>query len=79
VLRGHDGVVFSVAFRPDGTTLASGSADRTIMISPFPTTRMLAEIACEKSLRNLSKAEWEQFVGPGIRYERTCPSRPSGR
>ncbi len=32
LLRGHNGVVRSVAFSPDGTTLASGSHDNTIIL-----------------------------------------------
>ena len=31
---GHEDRVFSVAFSPDGKILASGSGDRTIMLTP---------------------------------------------
>ena len=31
-LRGHEGIVNSVAFNPDGTRLASGSADNTVKV-----------------------------------------------
>lgn len=32
ILRGHTGIVFSVAYSPDGTCIASGSADKNICI-----------------------------------------------
>ena len=32
LLTGHSGEVFSCAFSPDGTTLASASADRSILL-----------------------------------------------
>ena len=36
-LRGHDDAVISVAFSPDGRTIASGSADHTIRTWSVPT------------------------------------------
>jgi WD40 repeat protein len=42
VLTGHTDVVFSVAFSPDGSTLASGSADHTIVLSDLRTSRSTA-------------------------------------
>jgi len=34
LLKGHDDTVSSVAFSQDGKTLASGSDDRTVVMSP---------------------------------------------
>ena len=35
-------------------------------------------LACSVVNRNLSKAEWERFVGAGVAYRRTCAEHPSG-
>tara|TARA_B100000676_G_C18012571_1_gene807602 strand:+ start:447 stop:833 length:387 start_codon:yes stop_codon:yes gene_type:complete len=38
-IRGHEGEVFSVAFSPDGKTIASGSSDGTVRIWDVETVR----------------------------------------
>ncbi len=47
-LTGHTGFVYSVAFSPDGKTLASGSADQTIILwdvtDPHAPTRLVAPL-----------------------------------
>jgi WD40 repeat protein len=34
--------------------------------------------ACARANRNLSRQEWERFVGPAHPYHRTCPNLPEG-
>ncbi len=34
--------------------------------------------ACRIANRNLTQAEWEEFIGPDLPYQRTCPNLPSG-
>jgi WD40 repeat protein len=42
-LRGHTGPVWSVAFSPDGKTLASGSQDGAIKLWDVPGARKSAD------------------------------------
>ncbi len=73
-LRGHESSVSSVAFLPDGGTLASGSADQTIRLWVF--LEELVDIGCQKVRRNLSWEEWQRYL-PGEPYRQTCPNLPS--
>ncbi|MGH8884981.1 MAG: hypothetical protein ACRDYX_07390 [Egibacteraceae bacterium] len=34
--------------------------------------------ACTLAKRNMTKDEWNEFVGPDRPYVRTCPDLPSG-
>jgi hypothetical protein len=47
-LRGHEGWVYSVAFAPDGKTLASGSTDGTLKLWEVGTGRELATLMGRK-------------------------------
>ncbi len=77
VLEGHNQSVTSVAFTPDAKYLASGSFDNTIRLW-IAGTQDLADMVCQKVLRNLTRQEWQQFMGSDIPYERTCPNLPPG-
>ena len=55
----------------------SGSYDNTIL-SWITDTQLLADLVCEKVLRNLSQKEWQWFMGDDIPYEKTCPNLPPG-
>ena len=77
VLEGHEQSVTSVAFSPDGKTLASGSYDNTIRLWNT-STKELANMVCQKVLRNLTIDEWQHFMGEDIAYEKTCPDLPPG-
>jgi hypothetical protein len=59
---------------PDRDTLVTAGEDGLVIWDLRPTT--LAERACELAGRNLTKSEWQQFVGGD--YRRTCPQWPDG-
>jgi WD40 repeat protein len=85
-LRPDGGAVLSVAFSPDGQTLAAASAGGAVIVWDFRLDSMKRR-ACATVGRNLSQAEWReylgksswhQYVGRETPYRRTCQEWPSG-
>lgn len=71
-LEGHSDVVFSVAFSPDGSTLASGSWDNTIKLWDE------ASAKCTKTLAGHSVAVSSLAFSPtGPPWRQGQPTRPS--
>jgi WD40 repeat protein len=74
-LAGHHGGVSSVAFADHDRTLVSGAQDGTTayrQLDPETWERQ----ACAIAGRNLTRAEWQQYVG-NSGYHKTCPQGPS--
>jgi WD40 repeat protein len=66
-----------VQFDPVRPFLGVGSWDSKILFVPVGLP-MLADQICARVWRNLSQAEWNQFVAPDIAYQRTCINLPPG-
>jgi WD40 repeat protein len=67
--------VFGVAFSADGRLLASvgGLSGVTLMSANEQSWRALA---CSAANRNLSRREWRELVGNGVRFQPLCPDLP---
>jgi WD40 repeat protein len=74
-LTGHIGPVFSVAFAPDGHTLATGSGDNTVILWDVTGLNDLRnqarERACAITRGGLDRDEWDRYVR-GLPYQGTC-------
>ena len=84
VLSDHDWV-WDVAFSPDDEQLIAGinsvrenigSTDHPIHAWPTRIETM-SGILCNQVERNMTKDEWDIFVGEDLTYERTCPNLPA--
>ena len=69
-LVGHQDVAWAITFSPDGKKLASGSRDGTIIVWDLDLDSW-SRRACDIANRNLTDAEWQQYLGGEV-YHETC-------
>ena len=70
--------MLSVAFSPDGKTLASAGRDGSVMLWNMDVASWL-RLACAIANRNLTRREWAQYVGEDVSYQAPCPALPVSR
>jgi len=74
VLRGHEDAILDIAISPDSHWLATGSRDSTARLWNLRLDE-LVDLACRIAGRNLTRAEWNQYL-PGQAYRKTCEQWP---
>ncbi|MDD5507644.1 MAG: hypothetical protein PHD25_04850 [Bacteroidales bacterium] len=75
VMDDYDFWVTCMDFTADGKSLISGSADKTIRIRLID-MESLAGRLCGDLTRNMTREEWNLYVGMDIEYSRTCENLP---
>jgi WD40 repeat protein len=76
-IQAYPAGIAALALTSDGTLLATGSAGSKLTLWSLDAATWRS-LACRIANRNLSKAEWLQFMGASTPYQRTCPDLPSG-
>lgn len=74
VLNDHESWVFSLAFSADNKSLITTSRNNNLLFI-YPTQAdYIADYMCRLLKRNMTEAEWAEFVGFDISYAKTCPN-----
>jgi len=71
----HEKAVHAVAFRQDGRYVVSESFDHTLRTWMYLPEDLIAD-ACSRLTRNLTQAEWDQFIGDALPQQAICPDLP---
>ena len=69
--KDHDDYVWNIEFSPNSNYLMAGTRDGVLKLWPTK-PELMAQDICKYLIRNMSKNEWDRFVGEDIGYVSTC-------
>jgi WD40 repeat protein len=69
VFAEHDNWAYDVVFHPSKNILASCSKDKSVRTYPISSDEIAASLI-EKLNRNMSKEEWDLYIGKDVEYEK---------
>jgi len=73
VLRAEDGSVNAMAWRPESRELVTGYSSGRVT-AWLTDTAEIADSVCRVVGRDMTKSEWDRYVGKDVPYEPTCSS-----
>ncbi len=71
----HDDSVISTAFSPDGKYVVSGSGDNTTRVWMWQPQDLIST-SCSFMPRNLTRSEWQLYIGDVLPYQAVCENLP---
>lgn len=77
IVHRHTSWVWALAISPSGSTVATAGNDRAIDIQPTRPEEFITMLQ-DHVTRNMSRREWDQYIGPDIGYQRTVATRSDG-
>jgi WD40 repeat protein len=69
--KDHKDFVWNIDFSPDSRYLLAGTRDGVLKVWPTR-PEYLADDVCDYLVRNMSRAEWQRYVGEDIPYMNAC-------
>jgi WD40 repeat protein len=70
--KGH---IVSVAISPNNKYVALANANGTIRVWNYQPEDLIS-LTCVRATRNLTRAEWNRYIGSTLRYQAVCPELP---
>lgn len=63
------------SFSPNNKYILTGSTDKKVRVWYWRTEELIDD-ACSRMSRNLTRAEWDQYIGDALPYQAVCPNLP---